>query len=74
MVFSQVGFVKKSHCTHFVDLSKASIRERQEAAEWALTRFNKDDVDIFRNRGNEHGFWFANECDALMFMLKFSHL
>lgn len=65
--------MKKFWCEHFVPLTNMKVGKRQEAAEWAFSRFDSRNMDIFYNGPNdEPGFWFAYERDALLFSLRWS--
>lgn len=63
--------MKKFWCNHFITLKSLEKGVRQEAAEWAFDRFDPRNIDIFYNGPDgEHGFWFANEKDAMLFALR----
>lgn len=63
----------KYWCKHFVPLPALEVGVRREAAEWALTKFGTQQVDIMHNGpSNRPGFWFEHEKDAIMFSLKWS--
>ena len=67
--------MKKQWCKHFVPFSSDTWASRAVAANWALTKFGTQSVDIMHNdpRGRP-GFWFEHEKDAILFALKWSVL
>jgi hypothetical protein len=65
--------MQKFWCKHFVPLPELEVGVRRDAAEWALSKFSSQDVDIMHNDPTGRpGFWFAHEKDAILFSLRWS--
>ena len=69
---------KQDYCIHFAEVSHLSIRERLDAANWCLDKFDHDAVYLLGTKTitgryrdqTVYGFYFAREKDVTIFKLR----